>query len=157
MQGLHNDDLLLLTRAMGAATLVLRRRQGKWVDPIRLGVLQLAWEHQSMRPSEMAKELQVSASSITRQAQALHAAGTIVLTEDPTDRRGYLISLTEQGHAEFAAIERHGAELLGEDLADWDPDKVHILSLLLSRLAETLGRNHMQRQQHREASGQLTA
>jgi DNA-binding MarR family transcriptional regulator len=103
----------------------------------------------------MAKELQVSASSITRQAQSLQETGKIVMTEDPDDRRGYLISLTDEGRAELVELERLGMEFIGNELSEWDADKVQILGLLLSRLVETLAANHEQRQRDRAAASRL--
>lgn len=150
-------DLQSVGRSMSAIATILRRGQRKTLDPTRFGVLQLATEPNGIRPSELAKELQVSASSITRQAQALQKDGKVDIAEDPTDRRGYLITITEAGRAELREIERGGVAFLAGELAEWDPDMVHILSVLMARLVDTMAAGHVRRQQERGNSSPLTA
>ncbi|MET7686658.1 MarR family transcriptional regulator [Streptomyces sp. NPDC005483] len=101
-----------------AAVTVLRHIAGS--DPVRPGVL--------------AVRLSVEASHVTRQLRQLERDGYVVRVADPEDRRARRVQLTDAG---LEAVERvreascRGVELA---LADWAPDELDQLAVLLRRL-----------------------
>lgn len=62
-----------------------------------LSALRRAGPPFSMRPSELAKSLWVTPSGITRQVERLVARGLVEKTEQPSDRRCVVITLTAAG------------------------------------------------------------
>lgn len=116
----------------------MRRARGKVMDPTRQAVMQAAAIQGQVRPSELARELGVVQSSITRQVRALEDAGHVEVRADPDDRRSCLVSLTEEGWAEARRLTAIGIERFSQFVADWDAADVRMLGQLLSRLEASI-------------------
>jgi DNA-binding MarR family transcriptional regulator len=112
----------------------MRRAQNKAIDPTRQAILQQAAAKGRVRPSELAAELDLYPSSITRQTRSLEDDGLIAVEADPADRRSCLISLTEPGWAEARRLTRLGLDRFAEFMAGWDAEDVRTLGRLLTRL-----------------------
>lgn len=112
----------------------MRRAQNKKIDPTRQAILQQAAVKGRVRPSELAAELDLYQSSITRQTRSLEDDGLIVVEADPADRRSCLISLTESGWDEVRKLTKLGLDRFAEFMADWDAEDVRTLGRLLTRL-----------------------
>jgi DNA-binding MarR family transcriptional regulator len=146
-----NDDVYALTRTLWEISAILQRGMRQVVDPTRWAMLQFTATHGRARPSEIAKALNISASSVTRHAQALEQTASVEVVGDISDRRACLITITDKGRAELASVERAGIEYFAAELADWDADDVHTLTVLLARFRETLVQGHERRQAAKEA------
>jgi DNA-binding MarR family transcriptional regulator len=124
--------------ALSAAALrfgdALRRGQARAFDPVRVGVLRVAAERGPVRPGDVAEELDVLPSSVTRHVQVLVEAGHLEVTADPSDRRASLIEATEGGRAELRQFLDVGHEVFGAVVDDWTPADVVTLTTLLDRL-----------------------
>lgn len=57
-----------------------------------------------LRPSEFAKGLMITSSGTTKRLDRLERAGLITRRPDPTDRRGILIALTDEGRRMIDAV-----------------------------------------------------
>ncbi|WP_326954207.1 MULTISPECIES: MarR family winged helix-turn-helix transcriptional regulator [unclassified Amycolatopsis] len=112
----------------------MRRAQNKAIDPTRQAILQQAAVKQQVRPSELAAELDLYPSSITRQTRSLEDDGLIAVEADPADRRSCLISLTEAGWDEVRTLTRIGLDRFADFMAGWDAEDVRTLGRLLTRL-----------------------
>jgi len=87
-----------------------------------------------MRAAEVSTVTQASGAAITKRGDALERAGLIERTVPDRDRRGVLLSLTDQGRA---AVDRHipaRTEVERAALADLDPTEQAQLAALLSRI-----------------------
>jgi DNA-binding MarR family transcriptional regulator len=95
---------------------------------------------QRLRMSELAGQVALSSSGLTRLADRVEAAGFLQREACPSDRRGSFAVLTDAGRAaldralpaHLASVERHLAAPLG-------PDGMATLESLLRRLRDSAG------------------
>jgi DNA-binding MarR family transcriptional regulator len=136
-----NKDVL---RAASAACTrfadAYRRGSDQVYDATRVGVLRLAAERGPIRPSDIAAELDVNPSSITRQVKALHALGHLTAFGDPSDGRAYLVQATGQGRAELRSFGDKGLEVFSVVVEDWSAQDLRLLTTLLNRMVDTWAR-----------------
>lgn len=132
------EDLERLVYPLVRISDSMRRAQTKQIDPTRLGILRAAAVRGRVRPSELAADLDVHQSSITRQTRALEDAGHVRVEGDPDDRRSCLISLTDEGWEEVKNLTRLGLDRFSVFLESWEPADVRTLADLLSKLEQTI-------------------
>jgi len=138
------SGLLALGRELGRA----RERQG---DGSRLAILQVVGESAEIRPSDVATELRLSLSAVTRQIHAMVDAGQLELHTDPADRRSFRVTLAPAGEQELQRLARKSSDRFAEYLADWDPADTVQLGTLLNKLAGSMKQARAQRD--RSSSG----
>jgi DNA-binding MarR family transcriptional regulator len=132
-----DEDLQTAMLALARIGENLQRAKGKAMDPTRQAILQQAATKGEVRPSEIAADLSVHQSSITRQTRALEDAGIVAVAADPADRRSCLISLTDRGWDEVRNAVRTGIDRFATFVEDWPAEDVHTLATLLTRLEES--------------------
>ena len=95
-------------------------------------------ENGSIRLSELAGDLMVDISTVSRQVRALEDRGLVTRSEDPDDRRASRIVLAPAGARilDEAWARRHA--WLEWALADWGHDDRAALAATLSRFADAL-------------------
>jgi DNA-binding MarR family transcriptional regulator len=125
------SGLLTLGRELSKA----RERQG---DGSRLAILQIVGESTDIRPSDVATEMQLSLSAVTRQIHAMAAAGQMELRTDPNDRRSFQVTLTAAGKEELQRLVRKSYDRFAAYLVGWDAADTVQLGVLLNRLAESI-------------------
>jgi DNA-binding MarR family transcriptional regulator len=128
------DPVRRLARAVTTLVTDASRGMSRAFDVNRVGVLGLAVEHPGITPGELAQRLHLPASSVTRHAQALEAAGHLALRRSQRDGRSANVEATAAGIAELAALQEVGAEVFGSVVADWSTEDVERLAELLERL-----------------------
>jgi DNA-binding MarR family transcriptional regulator len=101
----------------------------------------LASEGESLRPSELAARLGVSAASISDSIRAVEAKGWVVRAPDPVDARARRLSLTGDGAALIAGLQRAGGGLstLLNALSDQDAAAMLRIMQLLIQQAQLQG------------------
>jgi DNA-binding MarR family transcriptional regulator len=101
----------------------------------------LASEGESLRPSELAARLGVSAASISDSIRAVEAKGWVVRAPDPVDARARRLSLTDDGAALIAGLQRAGGGLstLLNALSDQDAAAMLRIMQLLIQQAQSQG------------------
>ncbi|MFE0025690.1 MarR family winged helix-turn-helix transcriptional regulator [Amycolatopsis sp. NPDC059021] len=132
------EDLKALVYPLVRISDSMRRAQRGQMDPTRLAILQQSATKGAVRPSDVASDLGVHQSSITRQTRVLEEAGHVRLEADPADRRSCLITLTESGWDEVRRLTRLGLDRFADFLEDWEPEDVRKLGELLSRLETSI-------------------
>nr|WP_238558980.1 MarR family winged helix-turn-helix transcriptional regulator [Rhodococcus rhodnii] len=90
------------------------------------------------RQSELAAELYVGPSSLSRQITELVDGGYITRAPDPSDGRAARVSLTDAGHDYIRALRERRAARLTALLADWDEDEATTTVAALRKLKTTL-------------------
>lgn len=138
--------LFALVRVMDA----IRRGQARVIDPTRQALMQAAATHGPIRPSELARDVNLAQSSVTRQVRALEDDGFVVVEPDPDDGRSCLVSLSPQGWAEARRLTEMGRSRMQQTFAGWAATDVATLADLLERM-EASGRQA--RERARPASG----
>jgi DNA-binding MarR family transcriptional regulator len=99
-----------------------------------LDLLQIVAELERARPSEIAERQQVHPSLVTRQLRELEDLGYVLVSEDPADRRAWLVTLTRAGAAETRRLQQVGIDQFAKFVADWEPEEVQTLTALLEKL-----------------------
>jgi DNA-binding MarR family transcriptional regulator len=109
--------------------------RGRLLNPgaVRLGLLEVVAAHPNARPSDLAHELHVNASLISRQVQALELAGYLAVSADPEDHRAWRVALTPVGAEEHRRLHEHGVDRYVSFVADWEADEVATFTRLLSK------------------------
>jgi DNA-binding MarR family transcriptional regulator len=89
-----------------------------------------------MRPTELAAEVGIKPSSITKQIQELEAKGLIDRTPDELDGRAAIIRLTQFGHDLLAAVAEAKQSILCQVIEGWPAERVQEVIELLAQLTE---------------------
>jgi DNA-binding MarR family transcriptional regulator len=127
-----------LAVAMTTTSDRLRRAAASAVDPLDVGLLQLAAERGEVRPRDVAEHLDINPSSVTRHARVLVEMGQLSVSADPTDGRGSLIRLTDAGRARLQQIFDDGVASYDTLLHDWSTTDIQAFTTYLDRLNEAL-------------------
>lgn len=129
----NRDDVLQIVAALMTVTGSLERARRKG-DASSLAILNIVATGGRVRPSDIAQDLGVHQSTVTRQVQALEAAGQVEVSADPEDGRSCFVSLTVQGQEEIRRLTEVGLSRFAEFVADWDAEEVRELGRLLMKL-----------------------
>lgn len=116
----------------------LRRAAASTVDPLDIGLLQLAAERGAVRPTEVAEHLDVNPSSVTRHARVLVESGQLTVSADPADGRASLIRLTDAGRARLQQIFENGVAAYAALLEGWSEQDIEAFTAYLERLNEAI-------------------
>ena|SRR5579862_4727861 len=130
------DDVFEMVAGLMAvfAGIERARRSG---DASHLATLQMVATHQRMRPSDIAMELDVHQSTITRQIQALEKAGYVSVMGDSKDRRSCYVTLTDAGAGEARRLTEVGLSRFAKFVESWEAEDVQTLSRLLWKLEQS--------------------
>ncbi|WTW92035.1 MarR family winged helix-turn-helix transcriptional regulator [Streptomycetaceae bacterium NBC_01309] len=95
-------------------------------------------DFQPIRLSDLADQMGIGRTTLSRQVTDLVAAGLVTRTPDPRDARAATLGLTASGATALRDIWQAWAQLLGGATASWSPADRDVLPLLLERLAQAL-------------------
>lgn len=102
------------------------------------GVLFVLARAGECRASELAAEIGVSQSSLSRQIGELVDKGLVDRHPDPDDRRAHRVSCSASGHEVLALVGKRRTERLSAALAEWDDDQIVTALDVLDRLDSAL-------------------
>jgi len=104
------------------------------VDRAGMALLYVLYvEGTSMRPTDLAEQLQIEAPAVTRKAQQLEQSGLVGRTRDPNDGRATQLQLTAQGRRTINRILAVRRDWLTTLLSNW-PESSQIEFARLVRL-----------------------
>jgi DNA-binding MarR family transcriptional regulator len=113
---------------------------GVTIDRTGMGMLFRVAGAGHARVSDLAGMLGLDISTTSRKAQELEAAGLLVRTEDPNDRRASALSLTPEGKQILGRLKKARMRSLEQLLADWSHEDRTRLAELLERLVDDMTR-----------------
>jgi DNA-binding MarR family transcriptional regulator len=87
------------------------------------------------RVGELAELLCLDVSTVSRQVHSLEEGGLARREPHPTDRRGSVVVIDDQGRAALERHRRARREIFAELLADTSPTELEAVARLLDRLA----------------------
>lgn len=88
------------------------------------------------RPGDIATDLGLDMSTVSRHISSLERQGLVSKNTDPTDRRSCQVRLTSDGIEKLERIREARRRLFGQALQHWpEPDR-RLMSALLHRLAD---------------------
>lgn len=151
-------ELYLIGRAIRVALLPL---EAGHLLPGGVGVLGALESKDSCRQGDLAVELCLSPSALSRHVAELAGAGYVSRHADPTDGRATLLQVTDEGRLLLQRVRASGAGVLETVLADWQEGEaeqayraVHRLRNSLTAHAHRGGEHKPMPQQSREAAAQ---
>ncbi len=96
-----------------------------------------------IRVTDLARDLGLDPSTISRHLRAIEARGWVKRLPDTVDRRATLVAATDDGESVVARMEAERRRLLAQVLTDWDDHDRELLFDLTERFAADLG-DHIQ-------------
>ncbi len=130
----------LVVSLLGVSRRLKARLPQSNLDPAMMFVLHQLQANGSLRVSELAGCMGLDASTASRHVRHLEDGGYLARTGDPGDRRASRIRLTPKGRAALARAMRARAAVVDRAIADWPDHERATLTILMTRLAESLDR-----------------
>lgn len=128
----HDVEAMVIALFTMNAGLDRARRRSKGASALSL--LQLIATGQRLRPSDIAEQLSVHPSLVTRQVRELEDSGYVTVESDPADARSVLVSISKSGAQEQERLLQIGLDRFALFVADWEPEEVRTLTALLEKL-----------------------
>lgn len=97
-----------------------------------------------IRVTDLARDLGLDPSTISRQLRAIEVKGWVLRLSDPADRRATLVAATKDGEQAVAQLEAERRRVLADVLAGWNQDDRDSLFELTERFAGDLA-DHVQK------------
>jgi DNA-binding MarR family transcriptional regulator len=130
------EDVEALTgaiRNLMQAAKARRRQLEKTSDHGRVSVLFTLSKQGPMRASELAREIALDLSTVSRHLRTLEDEGQIARSADPDDKRAFQVGLTERGRDFVREFWHNRVTAVLGALSDWTGDDVRALTDLLDR------------------------
>jgi DNA-binding MarR family transcriptional regulator len=108
------------------------------VDKAGLAVLHEARRLGTFRPSDLAAQMRLDLSTISRHLRSLEQQGMVQRSADPDDARAQRISITARGSDVLKRMMDRRAATIRDAIAHWPEDDRDALGRLLRRLADDL-------------------
>ena len=108
------------------------------VDKAGLAVLHETRRLGIVRPSDLAAQMRLDLSTISRHLRSLEQQGMVQRTADPDDARAQQISITARGTGLLKRAMDHRTATISDAIAHWSEDDRGALRDLLRRLADDL-------------------
>jgi DNA-binding MarR family transcriptional regulator len=105
----------------------------------QISVLMMLSKCGPVRSSDLAKELFLDQSTVSRHVAHLEADGLVEKVADPTDRRATKLHLTDLGRKHVQDFWQQRIEAMREGFEHWDPEELRTLSRLVARYVEDFG------------------
>lgn len=144
-QAAVSADVIEIERALRrVAYLSSRARQherlvaeaGVPLDRAAVVLLRQIAESEPLRPSELAVQLAVEASHVTRQVQQLEKMNYVTRVPDPDDGRAQRIEITASGREANDRIRLASWRHMQAALAAWSPQELRQLATLFHRMVD---------------------
>ncbi len=130
------DDLLKALQRVIRAT--KRTVHDDSVDRAAIIILSSLKENSAVRLSDLAGDLLLDISTVSRQAKALEDRGLVTRTEDVDDRRALRLQVSPAGLAVLDQAWTRRNRWLADSLHDWTPEDRAELVAMLTRFADSL-------------------
>jgi DNA-binding MarR family transcriptional regulator len=112
----------------------VRASSGSGHTPLEVELLRAIVEAGEIRASDLASQLFVTKTSISRYVNGMLDEGLLVQRRDPSDGRAMLLSVSPSGQREFEEREAARSAWLREICHDWTARDVTEITALLQRL-----------------------
>lgn len=128
----------LLNKTQNAVLIHFRSKLDEYnVTPVQYSVLKCLWDEDMRSPKQISQEISLDASTVTGILDRLENKNLVKRMPSITDRRTLIITLTEEGRALQADIDRVILEANHDVLADLSADEQSTLKSWLERICET--------------------
>lgn len=143
MRTISQADLAVRLRLVIARTARrLRQEAGEELSPSQGAALATIGRHGPLTPSELAVRERIKRPTATRVIARLEETGLVDRTQDPVDRRSFVVALTPAGRELLARVRTRKNAYLARRLRDLDADERATLdraAAILERVLEEAG------------------
>ena len=143
MRTISQADLAVRLRLVIARTARrLRQEAGEELSPSQGAALATIGRHGPLTPSELAVRERIQRPTATRVIARLEETGLVDRTQDPVDRRSFVVALTPAGRELLARVRTRKNAYLALRLRDLDADERATLdraAAILERVLEEAG------------------
>lgn len=130
-------ELAFLVRHLEA----VRRRYDYGLERAHYLLLLLLAEHDSQPVGGLAEQINLDASTVTRQIAAMEGCGLVEKRPNPEDRRGGFVTITAQGRAALERTKQRRLQRVGKTFSEWsDGDRMEF-ARLMARFNQELSRS----------------
>lgn len=137
------DQAAGITRIQAEVSVLLRRARVYFRDaardvhpdlqPAAYAILVRLVDDGPVRSSALAEHFATDKGAISRQVAQLEQLGFVRRQPDPDDRRASLIQATAEGTRRCRLAREHNTRSMRELLAQWSPDEIAQLGILLGK------------------------
>ncbi|MFD4573035.1 MarR family winged helix-turn-helix transcriptional regulator [Streptomyces sp. NPDC058417] len=114
----------------------LTQGMGEAVDELTYPVLSGLARSGPSTAADLAPEVGLDRSGVTRRASRLEEAGLVRREPDPADRRGTLLVLTEEGERAVGTLRARLSDRIADSLASWPQDEAAAFARSLRRFVD---------------------
>jgi len=112
--------------------------KGSGLSPAQMHTIEIVGHCESLRMKELARKMGVTTGTLTVMVDRLEQQGLLKRIPHETDRRSYLIVLTEQGQVFFREHHQFHLQLTRELAAVLSPDEQEQFSAILEKITHHL-------------------
>jgi DNA-binding MarR family transcriptional regulator len=106
------------------------------LSPTQMHAVEIVGHHESLRMKELAEKMGITTGTLTVMVDRLEKNGLVLRQPHPTDRRSYVIILTELGRELFQEHQQMHDLLTEELTSSFFDDEIHQLKSYLERLVQ---------------------
>ncbi|MEH0109918.1 MarR family transcriptional regulator [Tersicoccus sp. MR15.9] len=106
------------------------------VGMAHVGILYMLCSASERRATDLADDLGIGTSALSRQISALEERGLLSRRPDPADGRASLLSVTDAGRGLVGAVNAERTQRLKDLLTGWDEAEAETATRTLGRLSE---------------------
>lgn len=106
------------------------------LSPAQMHAVEIIGHHEKLRMKELAEKMGITTGTLTVMVDRLGREGLVTRQPHPTDRRSYVIVLTERGREQFEEHHQMHCLLTAEITASFDDDEMDRLKDYLARLVQ---------------------
>ncbi len=106
------------------------------LSPAQMHTLEIVGHHERLRMKDLAEKMGITTGTLTVMVDRLEKGGLVTRQPHPTDRRSYVIALTEKGLEHFQEHHQLHCLLTEELTASFSEDEVASLKHYLERLVQ---------------------
>lgn len=110
--------------------------KGSGLSPAQMHAIEIVGHHQQLRMKEMAAMMGITTGTLTVMVDRLEKNSLVVRQPHPTDRRSYVIVLTELGQQHFREHHKLHDLLTDELTASFNEEELTSLRHLLCKLVQ---------------------
>lgn len=126
----------VLTATIRVGRRMRQRLPGEELEFSLIALLKTLAHRGALRLTDLAGDLDLDASTVSRHVRTLEERGLVARTTDPDDGRATRLALTDEGRERLEAGASRRRALIAELLEDWTPEDREALRRLLTRLAD---------------------
>jgi len=130
-------ELAFLVRRLEA----VRRKYDYGLERAHYLLLLLLVEQDGQSVGSLADQVNLDASTVTRQIAAMQSAGLVDKHPNPDDRRGGFVTISEQGRVAVVRTRQRRLQQVGHSFRDWDDADRAEFARLMSRFNHQLSQS----------------